>query len=63
MLGQIDQARGDFVRDQRGSSGYPGPTRAAAYTWVTRGDGAADAAYLLKRPLARTFNEAHAAGA
>ena len=51
MLGQIDQARGDLY-GIKGSSGYPGPTRAAAYTWVTGGDGAADAAYLLKGPLA-----------
>jgi len=62
MLGADRSSARRFVRDQRGSSGYPGPTRCCLHL-VTRGEGAADATYLLKGPLARTFNEAHAAGA
>jgi hypothetical protein len=44
---------------QRGSGGYPGPTRAAA---DAQGGGAADTAYPLKGPLAPPFTEPHAAG-
>jgi hypothetical protein len=60
MLRQIDKARADLygISEDRIQVQL-----AAAYTWVTREDGAADATYLLKGPLARTFNETHAAGA